>query len=710
MASGGFWKEAEELQEERYQKELGEAMRLKYRRSIAPFDFEVVEALPTLLQGLSPSSAAAALAALEGGQEQSVEKEAEAERQPIRPRSRRATRISEAGTSRKDDHSLAALSMWSLNAGAISRGFTIRPEDEEKFPAFINVMMEHMWSYISEFTTKIIGDVIEPSIKSALGSYGGNFGFDLAECHLGSTPARFQDLRVNRAQQITEGGALDNLVLRGTVEWEGDISIVTRLGALPMAIRGVKLTGTLVIECVGLMSRPPFVQGIRVFFVNPPSLDLEFQGRGSSVLELRSIKRQVLEVLARQVSNKLVVPNRMGVQLDKDADYFRVLKPRPKGILMLSVTRAESLLAMDHVSQKSDPYVIFRCGAECHRSPTVHCSLNPTFNFQVRLPIASVRHQRVQIEFWDADYAKSDDFLGLLDLPVEDLLAATEHSGEAWFELASEDMVACGRGRALLAAVWCPLLLNAPAPQQSAPAPAAAGISGLAADAGWVFAGVYGAAQLPGEATGTKFWVTSSCTGLLATAATAGGSPASAAAMGALESSVSPRGEAPPRSTPQLERQAPLEKDCSAAAVETARMDRKLAILRQHGVPAEDIAKILEVDAASVLRQAPTCVLQATERHTIRWNHAFEFLIATAQRSEVRFELKCKTPGGQEKNLGMCIFQISQLLDLPHCTFVQALPVQGSDITLKVRMQLRRLGAPEALEAAAQSESTPESA
>mmetsp|Transcript_127762 Transcript_127762/g.319022 ORF Transcript_127762/g.319022 Transcript_127762/m.319022 type:complete len:646 (-) Transcript_127762:229-2166(-) len=548
---------------------------------------------------------------------------------------------------------------------AFSRGGTTTPEDAAKLPAFVNTMLEHMWPVISDFTTKMIGDVIEPAIKRALGSLGGNFGFDLAQCHLGNKPAHFSDIAINKATQLTEDGQLDNIVMRGSLTWEGDISIVTRFGALPLGIRGVKLQGTLVLECVGMMSRPPFFQGVRVFFINPPNVDLDFQGRLTSVLEFRAIRRQALEVCAEQISRKLVVPNRMGVQLDRSADFFRVMKPRPRGILKLGVMCAEGLLAMDRsmVTAKpssSDPYVIVRCGAECFRSQTVKKSLAPTFNFEVRLPIASVRHQRVQVELWDSDFGKKDDFLGALDLQVADLIALSVARGQMWMDLADQEGNAHGRGRALIAAEWRPLLLDLPdhPPDES----------------GWVFAGVYGAAQLPGRAPGTTFWVTASCSNLLPGRNTEG-----------------------VLSTIPLERQAPTDTDCVEEEASRARIERKLAILRKHKLPVEDMAEVLEIDAATLRRQAPTRELQAMGRHTIRWNHAFEFLIASAREAVIKFELRCKSPGEQEKVLGTITYPIIQLLLCPHSTSVQALPVSGTEITLKVRMQMRMLGEPESL-------------
>lgn len=647
--------------------ESGEERRLKYRRSCAHFELDLDFDLPTLLNGLETSTSVSSQDAGVGM----------FKTDPSPKENREQGRDEETSREMRHERSLRLLrekalrthSMWSIKK-TLSRGGTCQTEDEQKIPAFINVMLEHMWPSISEFATKMIGDVIEPAIKTALGSYGGKFAFVLADCHLGRTPAIFSDVTINKTTQITEEGTLDNVVMRGNLTWEGDISIVTRFGTLPLGIRGVTLSGTLVVECVGMVSRPPMFQGIRVFFVNPPNVDLEFQGRLTSVLEFRAIKRQVLEVLARQVSQKLVVPNRMAVQFDHTADCFQIMKPRPKGILMFTVVQASGLLGMDLATtpfgqRSSDPYVIVRSGAERHRSSIQRQTLDPTFDFQVRLPIASVRHQRVQVEVWDKDWTKPDDFLGIADLCVEDIISCADADGEATFELANKDLTPSDfRGSIKVMVEWCPLLLDVPKD------------GGQVFETSWVFAGVYGAAQLPGEVHGTKFWVSCSCSGVVA----------------AEGDDCQSHPQRNPQVTAMLERQIPWSKECSDDCADTARLERKLALLRKYRLPPKEIAEILEVDEGSLRRQAPVRELRSTGRHTIRWNHAFEFLVENAQNSTVAFDLKSRNPGGVETLLGTCEFTTGQLLRAEHGTVVQALPVKGTDITLKVRMQVWRLG------------------
>lgn len=199
---------------------------------------------------------------------------------------------------------------------------------------------------------------------------------------------------------------------------------------------------------------------------------------------------------------------------------------------------------------------------------------------------------------------------------------------------------------------------------------------------GMVFAGVYGAHQLPGKADGTLYWVAASCTHLL---------PGRS-----LDSPrVQHQQDGRPRTAqlPQQTCDADLASEERRAA--RLRLERKLALLRGHGLAPREIAEVLEVDEGSVRLQESgglgTRELQATRRHAVEWNDGFEFLVSRADRTQVRFEVFCKGPGrgAEELSLGSCEFSVADLLQMDCCTSVQAVPVRGTDITLNVRLQFR---------------------
>merc|ERR1719454_2236717 len=101
------------------------------------------------------------------------------------------------------------------------------------------------------------------------------------------------------------------------------------------------------LELVGLIDRPPFVEGVRAFLANPPEIDVEFQGAVETFLNVNIIRHQIINVLGDQINSALVVPNRIGFALVPHADIFTIKSPPAQGILTLNILNAKELLAMD---------------------------------------------------------------------------------------------------------------------------------------------------------------------------------------------------------------------------------------------------------------------------------------------------------------------------------------------------------------------------
>merc|ERR1712060_719254 len=77
------------------------------------------------------------------------------------------------------------------------------------------------------------------------------------------------------------------------------------------------------------------------------------------------------------------------------------------------------ILGFDDVS---DPYVVIGFGGNgAHRSLTVENSLNPTWNFQTVLQVASIM-QMIRISVFDSDLAKEHDSMGDAAIPVYDII------------------------------------------------------------------------------------------------------------------------------------------------------------------------------------------------------------------------------------------------------------------------------------------------
>lgn len=55
------------------------------------------------------------------------------------------------------------------------------------------------------------------------------------------------------------------------------------------------------------------------------------------------------------------------------------------------------------------------------RTKTIWKNLNPVWNEKYEFEIVSAEKAEIQIEVWDEDYLSSDDFMGIVTIPLKDL-------------------------------------------------------------------------------------------------------------------------------------------------------------------------------------------------------------------------------------------------------------------------------------------------
>lgn len=546
-------------------------------------------------------------------------------------------------------------------------------EPEEKFnftegdgvPEFLNQLLNFLWPHISTYVSDLIKTTVEPAVQKALPpKLASIFKFDKAQCNLGTVPIQFPYLGAHQSTQITENGTVKNLLLKASVEWKGDISVLLRLAGMGLGVKSLTLEGQLVIEFVDLIDHPPFYSGMRIYFVNVPTTNLGFQGALAG-LNTGVIKRKILDVVEAQISSRLVVPNRIGFTQTPEADIFRIKNPRPQGMLTICVQKAKNLLAMDTVvfgASSSDPFVEILVGADCFKSPTVQKCLNPTFNFAKTVPIFHFTTQVVHLKLFDEDAVGENDFLGLIGLKVADMIQWGEESQE----IALEDLngKAGKNGKVFVTAQWRPLLLELKDKQPD--------------KKGFVFAGVYGASKIKAGAEGTKYWVEATFVDL-----------------------AEPQIKQSPKCLPALENLSSKAKE-----EEAADMQRKLEIMRKFGVSTDDMAHVLEVEPDSLNEHTVNDDTKSSEcaaceklikkaRHNIDFNHAFEFHTNNAEKSILTLELKEQAPGpnkkelGPEKSLGSTQVAFDYTSETTTATFELE-----SGACIRVRTQLRYLGAP----------------
>ena len=88
----------------------------------------------------------------------------------------------------------------------------------------------------------------------------------------------------------------------------------------------------------------------------------------------------------------------------------------------MTVVEAKNLISCDFGffgRGKSDPYVVLSIGAKKFKSQHVKKTTNPVFNETWESIVEIVKSQTLDIEVWDWDQGKEDDFMGRARVPIQ---------------------------------------------------------------------------------------------------------------------------------------------------------------------------------------------------------------------------------------------------------------------------------------------------
>jgi len=526
----------------------------------------------------------------------------------------------------------------------------------------LNTILGHLWPQISAYTTEMIHTEVQPQLQASLPSALQGLAFNTDKTHLGHRPLEFRRIHIDTVSQVTTGGTVQNLVFQARFEWNGDCEIYLELRGTGFGIQGLSIQGVIILELVGLVDKPPFFEGVRVFLRNEPHIDVKFEGAGSGMLNLSIIRTKIVEVVTQSIRDLLVVPNRLGYTVVDEADIFRIKSPPSQGILYFTIGEARELQAKDKSwfrRPSADYYVIVTCGAYQFRSPTKYKTLNPDFSHTVVIPISEVVEQCLHVQLFDEDLFSADDFAARLILPVKEVVTWGGHHKRE-FKLEGEQDQRCGSGSIRLSAEWRPLVQDSAKANQR--------------NQGLVAVGVHSAKQIPWVCKGAKFSVVVRCVGIM------DGFPDE------------------PKQTKWLA-EVPEEGSESMTKSTTAvnSMKSKLALLKKYNMSEEDMANVLQVDRDRLhddlvtLSTSGAADLAETTHHKLQWETGFEFPLAEVGKSKLAFDLTCMPPSKSAKVLGTYECEVSELLIEPDCTSWRSVIMVGCSCELKLKLSLRHL-------------------
>ncbi|CAK0791018.1 unnamed protein product [Prorocentrum cordatum] len=251
-----------------------------------------------------------------------------------------------------------------------------------------------------------------------------------------------------------------------------DISFKSGVELGKVVVTDLKVTGEVVVELVKLSHAPPWFSGVRIFFPNPPQVDLDVRSQLlQTPVPLSFLKPMITTAISDKVISRFaVLPNRFCIALGGDRiDEFHLQHPVPQGVLRVAVLRAKDLRSCRGPSSSwwpfarsqgaaptADPYATLSVGAFWAQTPKRQNTLNPEWDDAQEvfdLIVTDLEKQSLRIEVLDGD---SGLFMGRAEASLEQL--TTEGSDRQELKLHPEagrsSMMAQARGSISVRTQW----------------------------------------------------------------------------------------------------------------------------------------------------------------------------------------------------------------------------------------------------------------
>eukprot|EP00668_Euglena_longa_P015743 GGOE01019884.1.p1 GENE.GGOE01019884.1~~GGOE01019884.1.p1 ORF type:complete len:963 (+),score=311.32 GGOE01019884.1:22-2889(+) len=312
---------------------------------------------------------------------------------------------------------------------------------------WLSQVMDSCWKFLNEALETTLRQQVLPAIQSTL-----PFTVTCNAFQLGSPPPRLHRFRVGST--AGERGAL----LSFDVEYDSPCAIRLAAAGVPFGLRKLGFRGTANVVLQPLLGQPPLVGAVQVSFVNPPHLEMDFDGL-ANVLDWPLVGRAFRQGVRAQLQ-QFVLPCRTITHLADGSvwrNLFWELYEPPAGVLRVTVLGAKGLKNTDGGSlwsfvrtDVSDPYCLLSLGGDTYTTTTISNSLDPVWNDQKFDFVVAIAAQLLTVELYDDDVTNADDFLGRVVVNCGDLIAQPDvwlplsdgpgqlHLSTEWFHLAGD--------------------------------------------------------------------------------------------------------------------------------------------------------------------------------------------------------------------------------------------------------------------------------
>ncbi|XP_066299728.1 extended synaptotagmin-2-like isoform X7 [Branchiostoma lanceolatum] len=312
---------------------------------------------------------------------------------------------------------------------------------------WLNKILAQLWPYVGRYVEDILRSSVEPVVKD---SHEMLRSFQFSNIMLGDMPPR-----VGGIQVYTEHVHRNEIILDMEIMYAGDCDIQIRMKRFLAGIQDLQIHGTLRVVMKPLVKFSPLIGGITVFFLNRPEIDFNLTNL-ADVFDFPGLSSLLKGIVADQVSNFMVLPNRYPMPLIPDLEVAKLKYPMPVGVLRIHLKEAKELMRADvgfMKKGKSDPYCTLQVGAQSFKSKTIENTLEPRWNEYYEAVVDQLEGQTMQVNMFDEDPGSKDDPLGNAAvsisevvkmgfsdvwLPLEDATTGQVHLRMSWLSLSSQ--------------------------------------------------------------------------------------------------------------------------------------------------------------------------------------------------------------------------------------------------------------------------------
>eukprot|EP00933_Yihiella_yeosuensis_P051598 TRINITY_DN49576_c0_g1_i1.p1 TRINITY_DN49576_c0_g1~~TRINITY_DN49576_c0_g1_i1.p1 ORF type:complete len:674 (+),score=129.33 TRINITY_DN49576_c0_g1_i1:90-2111(+) len=499
----------------------------------------------------------------------------------------------------------------------LQRQVQLQADSNQKKNLFLNDVLERLWPLLSTCTAGLIQDKVEPAVKHSLASLPHPFNvcsIDHARSTMGDSPVILGEPRLVD-EDLTHSSTTKpcrTLTLRAHLEWNSDGAIYLLFTGASLGFTSFSISGNVFMELVDVdmdaigtqKGTKSLLNGVRVFFTVLPDICFDIdRGKLAYAISASTIEQKLRMSIESKLGQMLLLPNCHALPASPNADILDIKRHSVEGLLLLTVYNvklsASFASAMGTGSPKSIEVV---SGHQCFRFV---CQEEKKFTGSLTVDV------QVPLMIWSKAYQKV--FIRILqdDKPIV---------GSHWSLPLQWKFKVSGLIRQYKRQSFC---------VEDHPDD----VSGITLTASWKEAfgatrgqpdlgkrthilsiGVYSARNVPRLVEGTNFWVVMKCF--------------------AEHSKVAITKHSTTGRTLEVNEMSP-------------ELERKVEILRKHGVSSEEMTEVLGVAAHRVTNASE----DGAKLGTVEWNEAFDILLQEGSSKKVAFELWRKAPSKEKEQM-----------------------------------------------------------